>query len=192
MAEPGARPATTAFLWVQLSCRPRAGRDVRGPTCGGGSAGSNSRRGSWPASKAPRWRASFRPGRSSSAMAAPSVKPGARRRGRRGARRPAGTVQCAPRDGPEASRESRARRPSGRDPCVRSRWSGTGRAREVRRGGGGGGDAPCGPLECMARYAGSKGPCRATRGLPGRERPWRSKHDRRQRVGRQHRRGGLS
>ena len=47
------------------SCRPRAGRDVRGPTCGRGSAGGDSRRGSWPASKAPRWRASFRSGRSS-------------------------------------------------------------------------------------------------------------------------------
>ena len=75
------------------ACRPRDGRDVRGPTCARGSPGQR-RRGSWPASKAPRWRASFRLGRSSCAMAAPSVKPGARRRGRRGARRSVGWVHA--------------------------------------------------------------------------------------------------
>jgi hypothetical protein len=61
-------------------CRPRAGRDVRGPTCPRGSPEATSRRGSRPASKAPGRRAGFRPGRSSSAKPAPSVKPGARRR----------------------------------------------------------------------------------------------------------------
>jgi len=98
------------------SCRPRAGRDVHGPTCARGSAGSNSRRGFWPASKAPRWRASFRPGTSSCAMAAPSVKPGARRRGRRGARRPVGVSMRAACRTRGLAREP-GRRPSGRDAC---------------------------------------------------------------------------
>jgi len=35
------------------SCRPRAGRDVHGPTCPRGSARGDQRRGSWPARKAP-------------------------------------------------------------------------------------------------------------------------------------------
>ena len=102
------------------SCRPRAGRDVHGPTCARGSAGSNSRRGFWPASKAPRWRASFRSGRSSCAMAAPSARPGARRRcwraGRHRARR-----CCAPRDRAWPRARAGARRPSGRDACSADR-----------------------------------------------------------------------
>jgi hypothetical protein len=103
---------------TERPCIPRDGRDVRGPTCGRGSAGGDRRRGSWPASRAPRWRASFRSGRSSAAMAAPSVKPGARRRGGRGARRPVGGGHARPVTDPRPRARALARRPSGRDACL--------------------------------------------------------------------------
>jgi hypothetical protein len=57
-------------------------------------------------------------GRNSSAMAAPSVKPGARRRGRRGARRSVWRVHARRVPHPRPRARALARRPSGRDACL--------------------------------------------------------------------------
>ena len=76
---------------------------------------------------------SFRPGRSSCAMAAPqAAQPGARRRGWRAGRR--GRAGPAPRVTARGLARKPGRRPSGRDACWRPWDRGTRRAREVRRG----------------------------------------------------------
>ena len=59
VAVPGTRNAATAISWLEQLCVPRDGRDARGATRAPVTARATSRRGFWPASKAPRWRASF-------------------------------------------------------------------------------------------------------------------------------------